>query len=51
MLPPPAPPTVRDRLVRLRLMLVALSVCLWGVVVIVRLVTRGKEEPTSGRIR
>ena len=38
MLPPPAPPTVRDRLVRLRLMLVALSVCLWGVVMIVRLV-------------
>src|SRR5437899_11213836 len=38
MLPPPAPPTVRDRLVGLRLMLVALSVCLWGVVVIVRLV-------------
>src|SRR5207249_3473993 len=38
MLPAPAPPTVRDRLVRLRLMLVALSVCLWGVVVIVRLV-------------
>ena len=38
MLPPPAPPTVRDRLVRLRLMLVALSVCLWAVVVIVRLV-------------
>jgi len=38
MLSPPAPPTVRDRLVRLRLMLVALSVCLWGVVVIVRLV-------------
>ena len=38
MLPPPAPPTVRDRLVRLRLMLVALSVCLWSVVMIVRLV-------------
>jgi cell division protein FtsI (penicillin-binding protein 3) len=38
MLAPPAPPTVRDRRVRLRLMLVALSVCLWGVVVIVRLV-------------
>jgi cell division protein FtsI (penicillin-binding protein 3) len=38
MLPPPAPPTVRDRLVQLRLMLVALSVCLWAVVVIVRLV-------------
>jgi cell division protein FtsI (penicillin-binding protein 3) len=38
MLPSPAPPTVRDRLVRLRLMLVALSVCLWGIVVVVRLV-------------
>ena len=38
MLPAPAPPTVRDRLVRLRLMLVALSVCLWGIVVVVRLV-------------
>jgi cell division protein FtsI (penicillin-binding protein 3) len=38
MLPAPAPPTVRDRRVRLRLMLVALSVCLWGVVIVVRLV-------------
>ena len=38
MLPTPAPPTLRDRQVRLRLMLVALSVCLWGLVVIVRLV-------------
>jgi len=38
MLPTPAPPSLRDRQVRLRLMLVALSVCLWGLVVIVRLV-------------
>jgi cell division protein FtsI (penicillin-binding protein 3) len=38
MLPAAGLPTVRDRLVRLRLMLVALSVCLWAVVVIVRLV-------------
>jgi cell division protein FtsI (penicillin-binding protein 3) len=38
MLRPVAAPTVRDRLIRLRLMLVALSVCLWGLVVVVRLV-------------
>ena len=38
MLAPASPPTVRDRLIRLRLMLVALSVCLWALVVVVRLV-------------
>jgi cell division protein FtsI (penicillin-binding protein 3) len=32
------PPSVRDRMVRFRLMLVALSACLWAVVVMVRLV-------------
>lgn len=34
----PGPPTARERLVRLRLVLVALSVCLWATVVVVRLV-------------
>src|SRR5262249_51576522 len=33
--PPPAP---RDRMVRLRLMVVALSACLWALVIVVRLV-------------
>jgi len=34
----PAPPSPRDRMVRLRLMLVALSACLWALVIVFRLV-------------
>ena len=34
----PPPPSPRDRMVRLRLMLVALSACLWALVIVVRLV-------------
>jgi cell division protein FtsI (penicillin-binding protein 3) len=38
LLSPVAPPSPRERRVRLRLMLVAFSICLWAVVVLLRLV-------------
>jgi cell division protein FtsI (penicillin-binding protein 3) len=38
LLAPAAPPSPRERRVRLRLMLVAFSICLWAVVVLLRLV-------------
>jgi cell division protein FtsI (penicillin-binding protein 3) len=34
----PATPTARERMVRFRIMLVSLSVCLWAIVIVVRLV-------------